>query len=214
MTVEKTVTILGYMEDYGGYREYMSEHSDEDIDWFAEDVEEYTNYFLKTPTGRISLSKEDFNELHEKDTGELVVIKEEETRKEYRCNSMNLGRNFFDNKVGEDIRVGGLYLGGWKNGVIYHDDLEESVGSVYKRMVNKKLVKHQSDIEDEEDIYEGEERMPAIRIKLKVNMDKEYLGEFNNLVNKVYRDIANTEGIGRVRTYNCEVKEKGVCYNI
>lgn len=218
--IYKTVNIVAYLEYYDGHREYADDvigdinyMGREDVGWLEEENASETFYKLVYPdTSTTEISKKRYKMLREADLGDLEVKMEENTKTTYKVPKYQLYTRFI-NRFYDNIKVPEEYVK-TRRGIKNTNGDEVLSISIYSRSM--RMLKHQSEIKGEDDMYveDEDERYTAIKLRLEYRHDtKDYMDFYDDKVEEILTEVAKLPEVGRTRIMECvqEIEEKGVC---
>lgn len=224
--INKKVDLVCYINrEDGETRRQFADRVDESRDYFERDttVTEDHTYKIVSDGESHEITEEFFNTLKNKDLGEVELEHEIETYEntDFVRDPEKPLRNMLDEMVYDIKPENGGYPFDWENYWFGNKIKTEDGSSVFgytTSFTRMPMLKHQSEI-SQEDMYEDEdEEHLAFKIKIQyrdVTEDQlEWLDE--NIVGETMTRLGRHEWIDRVRTFDCEMekKEKGVCWNI
>lgn len=217
-SVSKTVTILGYAPGkFDTFREWADEF-DGSRDYFAMTTNEYTNYYLNFPGGRLEMDEDEFEDLKDVDLGDASVTAETTEKTAHSVSKTKFSRMIRSDLL-RDLpdEVAGYEQGGLGNNQWRNSDGDNKV-KIYRYAEEMPLLRHQSDIQPDDMYVDPDEEYPAVKLKIKVmDIPSEKMDEIDDkLIGKVMELLGRHSAVGRVRIAECEqqTKQKGVCLNI
>lgn len=217
--VQKTVTIVGYLadQDWGNWREW-SDAVDGGRDYYETEQQATEQYLLRGRGFEKEISAEEYETLKNNHTGELEPVHETTESQRMRFSSTG-GKRLIKNDVAKRLKESDILSQlekGFSNK--WSKENGDKVFSTYSTTKDMGLLKHPSEMDNDNPWEDEEADLMAIRFKVNIkNTDEDLAEKLNDgPVKGIINTLKDNDHIGRVRWTDCETKrvERGACYNI
>lgn len=216
---QKTVTVVAYIKDHDHLtpREYADER-DEDTDYYNQREYERTKYRLQGPGIDKRIDEDEYENLANRELGELEAKKITETERSFIFDPAGLTKKVLQEELA-DVDYSPRAGFHWNNGrlKIQNDDWDNLL-SVRTYLDFIGLLKHPSEISDDDPWEDEDEELLAHKFRFSIkNVNEAEMDEITSrIVEPAIERLSKRGDIERVRWMDCEVQmtEKGACYNI